>query len=147
MSRGYRQPSQRQLRVGEELRHAIAHILERGDIRDPDVAGRPVTVTEVKVSPDLRNATVFVVPLGGGETDNLLAGLRRARPHLRHEVARMVQLRLAPDFTFVADDTFDQASRIEALLSTPEVQRDLADGFDLDGPRQAGDPEGLDDGA
>lgn len=146
MSRGQRLPSQRQLRVGEELRHAIANILERGDIRDVDVAGRAVTVTEVTVSPDLRNATVFVVPLGGGESAPLLAGLKRARPYLRHEVARMVQLRTVPDFSFVADTTFDNASRIEALLHSPEVRRDLGarsaeDGFPADGD------EGMDDGA
>lgn len=140
MSRGHRAPSQRQLRVGEELRHAIATILERGDIRDPDVAGRPVTVTEVTVSPDLRNATVFVVPLGGGDVGSLLAGLKRVRPYLRHEVARTVQLRLVPDFSFRADTTFDNAGRIEALLHSPEVARDL------DGEGVADDYEGGDDG-
>jgi ribosome-binding factor A len=102
MSRGQREPSQRQLRVGEELRHMIASILERGDIRDGDVAGRPVTVTEVTVSPDLRNATVFVVPLGGGDVASLLAGLKRAKPFLRHELARKVQLRLVPDLAFAS---------------------------------------------
>lgn len=143
MSRSQKPPSQRQLRVGEELRHAIATILERGDIRDPDVAGRSVTVTEVSVSPDLHNATVFVVPLGGGETAGLLAGLKRVRPFLRHEVARMVQLRVAPDFSFVADTTFDTASRIEALLHSPDVLRDVESGHGGDS-----DPDGrfLDDG-
>jgi ribosome-binding factor A len=139
-----RQPSQRQLRVGEELRHAIAHVLERGDIRDPDVAGRVITVTEVTVSPDLRNATVFVVPLGGGETANLIAGLKRARPHLRHEVARLVQLRLVPDLAFAVDTSFEQASRIAALLMRPEVRRDIeAEGEDDSPDRE----DGQDDGA
>jgi ribosome-binding factor A len=129
--------SQRQLRVGEELRHAIAHILERGDIRDPDVAGRNVTVTEVTVSPDLRQATVFVVPLGGGDTTALLAGLKRVAPFLRHEVARQVQLRVAPDFSFQADTSFDRADRIEQILNSPAVRRDLsADGDD------GGEPDG-----
>jgi ribosome-binding factor A len=141
MSRGQRAPSQRQLRVGEELRHAIANILERGDIRDPDVAGRPVTVTEVSVSPDLRAATVFVIPLGGGDSASLLAGLKRVRPYLRHEVARMVQLRLVPDLSFAADTTFDAASRIEALLLSPEVRRDV------DATRADDDDPGPDDGA
>ena len=145
MSRGNKAPSQRQLRVGEELRHVIANILERGDIRDPDVAGRPVTVTEVSVSPDLRNATVFVVPLGGGDTASLLAGLKRVRPYLRHEVARAVQLRVVPDFFFAADDTFDNASRIETLLNSPEVRRDVV-GFDMD-QHGAEEVEGRDDGA
>ncbi|MDR3440433.1 30S ribosome-binding factor RbfA [Telmatospirillum sp.] len=150
MSRGQQAPSQRQLRVGEELRHTIASILERGDIRDPDVAGQPVTVTEVTVSPDLRNATVFVIPLGGGDPVPLLAGLTRVRPYLRHEVAKMVQLRLVPDFSFAADTTFDTASRIEALLLSPEVKRDLADGEDGqfgDDERTVDDHEGQDDGA
>jgi len=151
MSRGQKPPSQRQLRVGEELRHAVASILERGDIRDPDVAGRPVTVTEVSVIPDLRNATVFVVPLGGGDTSVLLAGLKRVRPFLRHEVARMVQLRAVPDFSFVADTTFDTASRIDALLHSPEVRRDVESGQDGDFGSEDrfsdDEDEGRDDGA
>ncbi len=117
--------SQRQLRVGEELRHAIARILERGEIRDPDVAGKNVTVTEVTVSPDLRQATVFVVPLGGGDPGPLLTGLRRVAPFLRHEVGRLVQLRVLPDFSFQSDTSFDRAQRIEEILNSPEVRRDL----------------------
>ncbi len=144
MGRGQRAASQRQLRVGEELRLAIASILERGDIRDPDVAGRPVTVTEVSVSPDLRNATVFVVPLGGGDAVSLLAGLKRVRPYLRHEIARQVQLRLVPELAFAADTTFDQVSRIEALLHSPEVRRDLEKTDDEADGLVDGD---LDDGA
>jgi ribosome-binding factor A len=128
------------------LRHAIANILERGDIRDVDVAGRPVTVTEVTVSPDLRNATVFVVPLGGGDSASLLAGLKRVRPYLRHEVAKMVQLRMVPDFSFASDITFDNASRIEALLHTPDVLRDLRGGS-LEEDLPSSEDEGLDDGA
>jgi ribosome-binding factor A len=118
-------PSQRQLRVGEELRHAIVRILERGEIRDPNVAGRVVTVTQVSVSPDLRQATVYVVPLGGGENASLLAGLTRAAPYLRREVARQVRLRAAPEIGFAADTSFDQAERIEELLNSPAVRRDL----------------------
>jgi len=117
--------SQRQLRVGEELRHAIVRILERGDIRDPDVAGKSITVTEVTVSPDLRQATVFVVPLGGGDPAPLLAGLRRVAPFLRHEVGRQVQLRVLPEFSFRSDSSFDQAQRIEEILNSPAVRRDL----------------------
>ncbi len=153
MGRGQRAPSQRQLRVGEELRHTIANILERGDIRDPDVAGRPVTVTEVSVSPDLRNATVFVVPLGGGDVTSLLSGLKRVRPYLRHEVAKMVQLRMIPDLTFSADITFDNASRIEEILHRPEVRRDIVaglageDDFEDAEDHPADGDEGRDDGA
>ena len=147
MNRGNRQPSQRQLRVGEELRHAIATVLERGDVRDPDVAGRPVTVAEVTVSPDLRNATVYVVPLGGGDSAKLLVGLKRVRPYLRHEVARMVQLRLVPDLSFAADTSFDQASRIEALLHSPEVRKDVEAVVEDEAVWPAEGQEGRDDGA
>ena len=146
MNRRQKEPTQRQLRVGEELRHAVAHILERGDIRDPDVAGRLITVTEVSVSPDLRNATVFVVPLGGGETANLIAGLKRARPYLRHEVARQVKLRLVPDFSFAADESFDRADRIEALLHSPEVIRDVDAAAAEDDDSSDEGFEGRDDG-
>lgn len=142
MSRGHKPPSQRQLRVGEELRHAIANILERGDIRDPDLAGRAITVTEVRVSPDLRNATVFVVPLGGGEVSPILQGLRRARPFLRHAIAQAVELRVVPDLAFEADTSFDQASRIDALLRSPEVRRDLGE----DDFSRRFDPDAFDDG-
>jgi ribosome-binding factor A len=121
-------PSQRQLRVGEELRHVIAHILERGEIRDPDVAGRGMTITEVSVSPDLRQATVFLVPLGGGDAGPLLDGLKRAAPFLRREVAKRVKLRVAPEFTFAADTSFDRAKRIDELLNSPAVRRDLDGG-------------------
>ncbi len=120
-----RQPSQRQLRVGEELRHALARILERGEIRDADVAGRGVTVTEVSVSPDLRQATVFVVPLGGGEAGPLLAGLTRVRPFLRRRLAQEVRLRVVPELSFEADTSFDRAERIDQLLRSPSVRRDL----------------------
>jgi ribosome-binding factor A len=120
-----RPPSQRQLRVGEELRHLLARILEKGDIRDPEVAGKVITVTEVSVSPDLRQAMVYVVALGGGDTAPLLAGLKRVAPYFRHELARQLALRTVPALTFAADISFEQASRIEALLARPEVRRDL----------------------
>ncbi len=125
MSKGHKAPSQRQLRVGEELRHVIANIIERGDIRDPDIQGRAITVTEVRISPDLKNATVFVVPLGGGDVTPILTGLKRARPFLRHEIARMVELRAVPNLSFEPDTSFDEASKIDALLRSPEVRRDL----------------------
>lgn len=124
--------SQRQRRVGEELRHALAWTLEQANIRDPGLASHPVTITEVSVSPDLRNATVFCVPLGGGAEaeSEVLAGLRRIKPFLRHRVADRVRLRYVPDLTFQADPSFDAADRIEALLHSPEVARDLKHGDD-----------------
>jgi len=124
--RADRGPSQRQLRVGEELRHALAWILERGEVRDPDLKDVPVTVTEVRVSPDLRSATVFVVPLGGGGTEAILAGLTRARPFLRRRVGSAVRLKFVPDITFRADTSYDEAGRIDALLRDPGIARDLA---------------------
>ncbi len=119
--------SQRQLRVGEELRHAIARLLERGELHDPDLAGRSITVTEVRVSPDLKNATVFVMPLGGRGEAEALAALKRAQPYIRGLVAHEVRLRFAPRFSFVLDQSFDQAGRIETIL------RDIA-------PDGAGEP-------
>ncbi|RAU21920.1 ribosome-binding factor A [Paramagnetospirillum kuznetsovii] len=135
MPRGDKAPTQRQLRVGEELRHAIANVIERGEFRDPDLQGRPITVTEVRVSPDLRNATVFVVPLGGGDSTPILAGLKRAKSFLRHEISRSVQLRAVPDLAFQPDTSFDEASRIEDILRSPVVRRDigLEDDFQTDG--------------
>ena len=122
-------PSQRQLKVGEELRHALAWMLERGEIHDPAVADTLLTVTEVSVSPDLKNATAYVVPLGGGETNadmkDVLAGLRRAAPFLRKRMAARVRLRYAPKLSFSADTSFDNAGRIDSLLHRPEVVRDL----------------------
>lgn len=126
MSRGHgKPPSQRQLRVGEELRHAIAHVIERGDIRDPDIAGRSITITEVRASPNLSHATVFVTPLGGGEVKPILAGLKRVKPYLRREIARAVTLRVVPDLSFQEDTSFAAANRIESLLHSPEVLRDI----------------------
>jgi len=115
------------LRVGEELRHALAWILERGEVRDPDLKGVSVTVTEVRVSPDLRKATVFVFPLGGGETEAVVTGLTRARPFLRRKVANAVRLKFVPDITFRADTSFDEARRIDILLRDPAVARDLGE--------------------
>jgi len=133
MSRGgIKAPSQRQLRVGEEVRHLLANILERGEVRDPDVAGRVITVTEVSISPDLRNAAVYVVEMGGGDLKTLLAGLKRVASYFRHELSQKMNLRTVPALHFHPDTSFDRASRIEALLARPEVQRDLA--ADVDSP-------------
>lgn len=123
---GARTTSQRQLRVGEELRHALAWILERGEVRDPALTGLSVTVTEVRVTPDLRHATAFVVPLGGGGEETVVGALTRARGFLRQRMADTVRLKHVPDLAFRADASFDQASRIETLLRTPRVARDLS---------------------
>jgi ribosome-binding factor A len=123
-------PSQRQLRVGEELRHALAHILERGELHDPALQDATVTVTEVRVSPDLKNATAFVMPLGGTHAPEIVAALKRSAPYLRGVLARTVQLRHAPTLGFALDTSFDYASRIDALLHRPEIARDLDRGED-----------------
>lgn len=123
--RRHKEPSQRQLRVGEELRHALSRQFERGGLRDPDLAGAAITVTEVRVSPDLKHATAFIMPLGGAKLADVLAGLTRSAGYLRRELAQEVELRHAPDLTFAADTSFDHASRIDRLLHRPEVERDL----------------------
>ena len=121
---------QRPLRVGEAVRHALAEVLARGEVRDPDLRGRSITVSEVRVSPDLRHATAFVVPLGGTDVERVVAALKRAAPYLRGQVARLVDLRMAIDLHFAADQSFDYASRIDAALRRPEVRRDVADSDD-----------------
>ena len=122
-----RTPGQRQLRVGEELRHLLAELLERGDMRDPDLRGASITVTAVDVSPDLRNAIAFVMPLGGKDTDRLLAALKRASPWFRARVSEKAGLRSAPEIRFQLDRTFDEADKIGALLRRPDVARDIKD--------------------
>jgi ribosome-binding factor A len=118
-------PSQRQLRVGEALRHALAEILARGELRDPELAGLQVTVTEVRVSPDLRAATAFVVPFGGGDAAALAKALNRATGFFRMRLSNAVELRVAPTVHFAPDLSFDKADRIERLLHDPAVVRDL----------------------
>lgn len=118
--------SQRQLRVGETVRHAVAEILALGDIHDPDLEGHIITVPEVRMSPDLKLATIYVMPLGGRDTDKVVTALARNKKFLRGEIAHRVNLKFAPDIRFRIDDRFDEAERIEKLLRTPEVQRDLA---------------------
>ena len=118
-------PSQRQLRVGEELRHALAQLLRPGELRDPALRDANITVTEVRVSPDLKNASAFVMPLAGSNSDEIMAGLKRSTPFLRARVARTVELRQVPNIAFAFDTAFDTAARIAALLHAPEVERDL----------------------
>ncbi len=131
MSKGRtKAPSQRQLRVGETLRHALADILERETFQDPALADVTLTVTEVESSPDLKQATVFITRLGGGDMADILEGLGRVKSFLRRETGRRVRLRHVPDLTFKADTTFDQADAIESLLHRPGVARDLQPGDD-----------------
>ena len=124
--------SQRQLRVGELVRHALAEVLAREEIRDPALAGTPVTVSEVRMSPDLKHAVCFVMPLGGGETKPVLEGLARSAAWLGGQVARRVQLRFAPRLRFELDRSFDEADRIDRLLRRPDVAQDLAQARDED---------------
>jgi ribosome-binding factor A len=118
-------PSQRQLRVGELIRHALADMLARGDIRDEVLLAHPITVPEVRLSPDLRLASAYVLPLGGKDVDGVLAALNRNKRFIRGEVARAVNLKFAPEIRFLADATFDEARRIDELLRSPRVAEDL----------------------
>ena len=139
--------SQRQLRVGEELRHALASVLARGELRDPHLIDVNLTVTEVRVSPDMKNATAFVVPLGGGDMDAVVAALNHASGFLRGQLGHEVQLRHTPRLSFQADHSFDEAAHINALLHAPRVARDVAASPDDDGrgdDSRAGDPESSD---
>ncbi|MBL4719987.1 MAG: 30S ribosome-binding factor RbfA [Alphaproteobacteria bacterium] len=117
-------PTQRQLRVGEEIRHALAEVFERDGLRDPVLRGRIITVTEVRASPDLKNVTAFVTPLGGDDIVEVVTALKRASKFLRGEIGRRLRLRHIPNIVFEADTTFDQASYIDDLLRKPEVARD-----------------------
>src|ERR1700688_4162431 len=117
--------TQRQLRVGEELRHVLAQLLRPGLLRDPALREANITVVEVRVSPDLRNATAFVMPLAGGNASEIMTGLKRSAVFLKGQVARMVELRQVPNIVFALDGAFDNAARIAALLARPEVERDL----------------------
>jgi ribosome-binding factor A len=117
--------SQRQLRVGEIVRHAMAALLAQGSAHDADLEGHIITVPEVRMSPDLKLATIYVMPLGGRDAEKVLAALDRNKKFLRGEVARRVNLKFAPDVRFRLDERFDEAERIDKLLRTPAVQRDL----------------------
>lgn len=117
--------SQRQLRVGEELRHVLSDVLRNGHFRDPDLADLVVTVTEVRVSPDLKAATAFVMPLGGSDAPKIIAGLNRAQAYIRTEAVKQVNLRVAPQFSFKLDHSFDEAARVTRLLQQPAVRADL----------------------
>lgn len=118
-------PSQRQLRVAEEIRHVLAGVFARHDIRDPELVDADITVTEVRIGPDLKHAIAFVARLGRSDIDVLLPALKRAAPYLRAQVAHAVRLKFAPDLSFQPDHALEYASRIDRLLHSPEVARDL----------------------
>jgi ribosome-binding factor A len=144
-TRAGRIPTQRQLRVGEELRHLLAGILGRHELRDPALHEATITVTEVRISPDLKSATAFVMPLGGTHVPEVLAALQRGAGFVRGLIARELDLRYVPVLRFVLDTTFDHASRIEALLHRPDIERDIVrarqrdDGAETHGDGKNGD--------
>lgn len=119
-------PSQRQLRVAEEIRHVLAGVFGRGEVRDHELVDVVITVTEVRIGPDLKRATVFVTRLGRTDVDQKLPALRRAAPFLRAQLAKTLRLRQVPDLSFQADTSLDHAMAVDALLRRPEVARDLA---------------------
>jgi len=118
-------PSQRQLRVGELIRHALAEMLTRGEIHDDVLARHVVTVPEVRMSPDLKLATVYVMPLGGKDVAKVLSALDSNKRYIRGEVAHAINLKFAPDIRFLADETFDESQRIDQILRSPKVAQDL----------------------
>ncbi len=140
-------PSQRQLRVGEEIRHTLVRVLDRGDLRDPLLCEANVTITQVEVSPDLQNATAFVVPLGGNQSDEILQALNGAAGYLRGQLGREVQLRHTPRLGFEPDLSFDRADEVERLLSSPRVRRDLERTDERGEDREEAHKESSDDGS
>ena len=123
-----RPASQRQLRVGELVRHAVSEMLIRGDVHDPVLEGHLITIPEVRMTPDLRLATIYVMPLGGRDEKEVLDALERNKKYVRGEISRRVNLKFAPEVRFRLDERFSEAERIEKLLRTPVVQRDLTPG-------------------
>ncbi len=117
--------SQRQLRVGELVRHAVAELLARGDVHDPVIEGHLITVPEVRMTADLRLATIYIMPLAGRDADAVIAAFERHKKFLRAEIAHRINLKFAPDIRFRIDERFDEAERIDKLLHSPAVARDL----------------------
>ena len=118
-------PSQRQLRVGELIRRTLADILSRGDIHDPDLARMSITVGEVRTTPDLKRATAYVMPLGGGDRQVALDALRRNRGEIRHQIGRAMTLKFVPDLRFEIDETFDRMDETRRIFSDPHLRQDL----------------------
>ena len=137
MSRSHQQggePSQRMLRVGELIRHALSDLLSRGIVNDPVLEGHVITVPDVRMSPDLKLATVYVMPLGGRDVGEVLKALDRHRKVLRTEIAHRVTMKFAPELRFKVDNSFDYGAKIDAILASPKVKQDLVEA-------QAGDGE------
>lgn len=118
-------PTQRQLRAGELIRHALAEVLREEELQDEAMAGVSVTVTEARMSPDLRHATVFVEPLGGGHADEVVSALNRHAKFLRGRVGRLIDLKFTPDLRFLHDESFNEASRMDRLFADPRVAQDI----------------------
>ncbi len=118
-------PTQRQLRVAEQIRHRLAELFARGGFRDPDLADAQITVTEVRIGPDLKHAIAFVARLGRSDVDALMPALKRASPYLRGEVAKALRLKYVPNLSFQPDTALEYAMKIDQLLHQPEVARDL----------------------
>jgi ribosome-binding factor A len=118
-------PSQRMLRIGELVRHKIAEMLVRGDIHDDVIASHSITIPEVRISPDMKMATVYVMPLGGKSMKPVIEALTRNKKYIRAQVAQTIDLRYAPDLRFLEDKTFEEATRIDRLLDSPHVRQDV----------------------
>lgn len=124
---GTGEPSVRLLRVGEQMRHALAEILQRGDVHDDTLASHVVSVTEVRMSPDLKHATIFIKPLLGKDEEAVLKALRTNTAYLQREVAKRVKLKFAAKLKFIGDESFEEGSHIDAILRSPQVARDLGE--------------------
>ncbi len=125
-------PSQRQLKVGEEIRRALSGILLRGDLHDDELARLSITVSEVRVSPDLRNAVAFVLPLGGINADGVIEALRRNKGEIRRQLAKEVKMKFSPDLSFQRDDSYDRMDEARRLLSEDRVRADVKASDDAD---------------
>ncbi|WP_370253357.1 30S ribosome-binding factor RbfA [Nioella sp.] len=123
-------PSQRQLRVGELIRRTLSDVLMQGDVHDPDLNGMSITVSEVRISPDLKIATVYVLPLGGGRREEAIKALARNKGELRRQITKQMNLKYAPDLRFVIDETFDKMDETRALFQQDKVRQDLDGGGD-----------------
>ena len=135
-------PSQRQLRVGEEIRRVLARVVDREGFDDPMLVNARITISEVNVSPDLKNATVFIVPLGEGEDRHILEALKWSAGRLSGRIAREVNLKYAPRLSFKRDTAFETSSRIDALLNNPSVQRDIEAAKQREAEDQSETPDG-----
>lgn len=119
-------PSQRQLRAGELVRHALVEIIQREGLREPALQGVSITISEVRVSPDLKKATAYAAPLGGEHQSEVIDALNRVAPYLRGLLGKKIDMKFTPSLTFRSDETFNEAQKIDALLARPDVARDLS---------------------